>query len=231
MPTALDVAFIAKRERLANITQQSVVRLWTLNHNDRERALDVVVPTVEAGQRASVNLVNAYMVASSRAAGHDATAHALDPNDYTTTTLRGVDARDVYSRPWGALGGQLALGSEYTAALQSAQFMAGKLARTDLQMAHRQAAHDWIAGDERVVGWRRVLGGSKHCALCQQASTRTYRTSDLMPIHEGCHCTVAPVYGKESVASVGTTVRVEHDPELGPRLVADSWQQTGPRLL
>jgi hypothetical protein len=231
MPTALDVAFIAQRERLATITQQNVVRLWTLNHNDRERALDVVVPTVEAGQRRSVHLVNAYMVASARAAGHDAKTMALDPNAYTTTTLRGVDAREVYARPWGALGGQLAEGSEYVAALQSAQFMAGKLARTDLQMAHRSAARDWMAQDQRVIGWRRVLGGSKHCALCQQASTRTYRKADLMPIHEGCHCSVAPVYGREPVASVGTTVRVEHDPELGPRLVADTWQQTGPRLL
>jgi len=40
MPTALDVAFVAQRERLAQITQQNVVRLWTLNHNDREREIE-----------------------------------------------------------------------------------------------------------------------------------------------------------------------------------------------
>jgi hypothetical protein len=52
-----------------------------------------------------------------------------------------------------------------------------------------------------------------------------------MPIHEHCTCGVQPLYGTEPVASVGTTVRVEHDPELGPRLMADNWTPVGPRII
>jgi hypothetical protein len=83
----------------------------------------------------------------------------------------------------------------------------------------------------RIVGYRRVLSGEgPHCKLCTAASTRTYRIADLMAIHEHCTCGVQPLYGTEPVASIGTTVRVEDDPELGPRLMADSWSNVGPRL-
>ena len=71
---------------------------------------------------------------------------------------------------------------------------------------------------------------SPHCALCEAAATRTYRIADLLPIHEHCTCGVLPLYGTEPVPSVGTAVRVEDDPELGPRLMADNWSNVGPRL-
>lgn len=49
-------------------------------------------------------------------------------------------------------------------------------------------------------------------------------------ITHNCTCTVQPLFGTEPVASVGTTVRVDLDPELGPRLMADEWSPVGPRL-
>lgn len=231
MSAALDVAYRSNRLRLVNLTVQTAGATWQQNYHDREAAIARVVPVVEGGQRATVQLVNAYMVASAREAGHAAGVMALDPAGYTTAAIRGLPAEEVYDRPFGALGGQLEQGAEYATALESAQASLRRLVETDMQLTQTHAAHDWMAGEERVVGWRRVLGGGKHCALCTAASTRTYRKSDLMPIHERCHCSVSPVFGREPVASVGTTVRVEHDPELGPRLVADDWQSTGPRLI
>jgi len=55
-------------------------------------------------------------------------------------------------------------------------------------------------------------------------------TANAIVTHN-CGCTVEPLWGTHAVGSVGTTVRVENDPELGPRLMADSWSPVGPRLI
>lgn len=206
-----------------------VASAWQLNHNERERAIATVVALVEAGQRSTVKLVDAYMVAAAREAGLRVPSRGLN-GDYSIEALRGVAAAEVYGRPFGALGGQLEQGASLEQALASARGYVTKLAQTDLQLAHTHASRDWMAGDHRIVGYRRVLGFGDHCSLCRSASTRTYSKADLMPIHERCHCSVAPVFGKEPVASVGTTVQVVDDPELGPRLIADSWSPMGPTL-
>lgn len=49
----------------------------------------------------------------------------------------------------------------------------------------------------KVIGYRRVIhpemskGGT--CGMCIAASDRIYHVSKLMPIHGGCHCTVAAI--------------------------------------
>ena len=231
MSVELDNAYQAQRARLAASVQAGAAAVWADSFRDRERTVDRVVPLVEAGLGMTVALVDAYMTAKATAAGEPAVVKGLDSSLYTIAALRGKDAREVYGRPFGALGGQLADGAEFGAALQSSQAALGRLVRTDLQLAQTRSARDWMAGEERVVGYRRVLGPGKNCALCRSASTRTYRREDLMPIHERCHCSVSPLFGSVAVASVGTKVRVVDDPELGPRLVADSWSESGPRLL
>ena len=97
-------------------------------------------------------------------------------------------------------------------------------------MAQTNSARDWMQDEVTIVGWRRILN-LPSCELCTIAATRTYRKSDLAGIHEHCDCTVSPLFGTEPVASVGTTVRVEMDPEIGARLMADSWSSVGPRLI
>jgi len=231
MSAALDNAYRSNRLRLVALVQQAAADSFQRLHNDRAATVAQLVTLADAGTRGTVTLVDAYMVATLREAGHPARARALDAQLYTTAALRGLPAEEVYDRPFGALAGQLEQGAEFSQALSSAQASVGRLVETDMQLAQTNAARDWMGSEERIVGYRRVLGGGDHCPLCRSASTRTYRKADLMPIHERCHCTVAPVFGREPVASVGTAVRVEHDPELGPRLVADDWSPTGPRLI
>jgi hypothetical protein len=51
--------------------------------------------------------------------------------------------------------------------------------------------------DARVVGYRRIIhpelskGGV--CGMCVAASDRVYKVEHLRPIHNRCHCTIAPV--------------------------------------
>jgi hypothetical protein len=47
------------------------------------------------------------------------------------------------------------------------------------------------------VGYRRVLEGAYSCGLCILASTQRYHKQDLMPVHPGCDCSVAPIIGTQ----------------------------------
>lgn len=235
----LDSAYQAQRQRLSTTVARRVAAIYSLT--DRQTAVAQAVPLVEAGQRQTVALLDAYMAAKALDAVGAGTVVGLDPSAFVIGQLRnGVTAVDVYARPFTVVDAQLERGVDERAAVVAGQQAAEKLARTDLQLAQTHAARAWLeqAGTApvtqdglRVVGYRRVLTGQgPHCALCTVASTRTYKTGTLMAIHEHCGCTVEPLWGTEPVAAVATTVRVEEDPELGPRLLADSWASVGPRI-
>lgn len=223
---SVDGVYRSQRLRLISAVNAATASAWAAGFRDRERVIQEVLRVVYAGQAQTVALVDAYMAAKAQTS-----VQGLNPDRYTVPVLRGLPGEEVYDRPFGALGGQLAAGAEFAAALTSSREALGRLVRTDMQLAQTHSARDWMSREDRVVGYRRVLGGGKNCSLCVSAATRTYRKEDLMPIHERCTCSVEPLFGSAPVASVGTTVRVDNDPELGPRLMADSWSDTGPRLL
>lgn len=235
----LDAGYRSTRLRLRALVATQVAAGWAQRRTDRAAAIEQATRLVEAGQAQTVRLVEAYMAAKALYETGQLVRVGLDPTAYTTAALRRLPSVSVYSRPFGAFGAQLNAGASLDEALKSALASVIKLATTDLQLAQTHAARDWmersgeqLTGKVRIVGYRRVLTGpGPHCALCEVASTRTYRVSDLLPIHEHCGCTVQPLYGTEPVASVGTTVRVDIDPELGPRLMADDWSPVGPRLI
>jgi hypothetical protein len=233
MSAPLEVAYRAQRNRVTRLVTAAASHALTQFSSERAAAIASVIPVVEAGQRHTVALVDAYMAAKTLDAIGAGTVVGLNPAKYTITALRnGAAAADVYGRVFNGFQP----GKDPQQALSEAHATLDKLARTDLQLAQTHSARDWMneqaktATDEaRIVGWRRVTDGDP-CALCAAAATRTYRTADLMPIHEHCECGVEPLWGEHAVASVGTTVRVEIDPEIGPRLMADTWSPVGPRI-
>jgi hypothetical protein len=214
MPATIDGVYRSQRLRLMNTVAAATAQVWAQGYRDREQVIQQVLAIVHGGQAQTVALVDAYMAV--KAAG---APKGLDPAAYTVASLRGVPGEAVYARPFGA------------PSKDSTLHALNRLVRTDMQLAQTHSARDWMAGEDRIVGYRRVLGAGHSCSLCVAAAERTYRTEDLMPIHERCSCSVEPVFGTEPVASVGTSVRVDVDPELGPRLMADDWSRTGPPLL
>lgn len=233
--TPLDTAYQAQRIRLTATVTAATASAWAQHYKDRNATIQRVVGIVTAGQAHTVRLVDSYMTAKAVQATGSGTLKHLDPKRYITDILRGLPAAEVYSRPFGAYGSFLKDGAHPKEALRAAQSSVSKLAATDLQLAQTHSARDWMQHDVteglRIVGYRRVLSGpGPHCSLCTAASTRTYKISDLLPIHEHCTCTAEPLWGTEPVPSIGTTVRVDVDPELGPRLMADDWTPVGPRL-
>jgi len=145
---------------------------------DLERFVAQVVPVVLAGRRQASSLTDAYL---SRKLG----IPARGPID--TDALRGVAAAEVYSRPFVTVRTKLSEGLAFDAAVSAGSARLTDIALADMQLAktHTSRAVYQAAGVTRYV---RTLTGSKNCALCYLASTQTYSTDQLLPIHPGCDC-------------------------------------------
>lgn len=171
---------LAYRDRLGRIRAATLAAVMQAGGPDG--AASVVLD----GQRDTVVLTDAYM---SLEAGL-ATTSDTDPWGIDPEALIGVHARrgdyleDVYGRNWA---GRTDAGS-------FAERMAREVS-TDISLADRSAGFVHTEGDQRIVGTRRVLGGGPNCGLCVVAATQRYSKAELRPIHHGCGCTTASIYG------------------------------------
>lgn len=134
----------------------------------------------------------------------------------------GADLVDVYRRPGITARRALAEGRPFVDAMAAARARAVNAAATDVALAHRAAAAEVMAGDSRVVGYRRVLTGAS-CKLCATASTQRYHVERLMPIHGHCDCRVAPIVGNADPGQVINRETLDRLQEAGP----DYWRDRG----
>ena len=243
MTAELDAAYATQRLRLASVTKAAAAGAWARTFRNREQAIEATSRLVASGQGHMTALVDAYM----------ATKGGREIKGLAPPAPR--DLNKVYDRPFGALAGQLGEGAAFATALAGAQARVGKLAATDLQLAQTFAAREWIAEEEGIVGYQRLISSANPCGLCLAASTQRYNREDLMPIHDACSCGVAPIYGTGPVPQtidpetwgvvkaqaqgdlspqrlsqlrfdpeqLPDRTLVRPDPELGLRLVDESW--------
>lgn len=174
---------------------------WTgLPGHDRENVdewLAAVLPLVEAAQRQSVALTDAYV-----ARALDRPALGVDQAGLIGAAVRnGTSPEVVYRRPFVQMWSALARGVMFDDALEQGRERAVSAAETDVQLAHRAAYPAIAMQDERVRGWQRVTDG-KACELCLIASTQRYRRGDLMPIHNHCGCGVRPITDPDAGSSI-----------------------------
>ena len=97
-----------------------------------------------------------------------------------------------FFKMWGALGA----GAEFADALADARSSIERTAQTDLSIAQAATMSRLAARVPAVQGYRRVLAGDG-CEFCVEASEETYGSDDLMPLHAGCQCSVAPIVDDE----------------------------------
>lgn len=191
------------RAQVVGYVQDSWVALGSWRDADIAAWIAAVVPMVEAGQAQTASLTAAYLAQTAGVMlGTESAPAGLDASRYAIEALRGVAAAEVYRRPAVATYTALANGTPLDAAVELGRQRAGDLATTDLQLAKTHASRDTLAHDPRVTGYRRVLEGSKSCALCIVASTQRYHRAELMPVHPGCDCGVAPIYGRKDPGQV-----------------------------
>ena len=110
---------------------------------------------------------------------------------------QGVTPEKVWERPAEAYRYAKSKGKSNAEAQEAAESKIANLARDEVALAKRDQAARTYRKAERVTGYRRVihpeLSASGTCGLCIAAATRVYSKADLLPIHPGCQCTVAPI--------------------------------------
>lgn len=198
---ALAAAYAAAIARVRRGVFEFISRQW--NHSgawrdaDAQAFVTAVTPVVEAAQRTVSTLTSSYLntIASEMAGSHHPPV-TVSPSEVTGSAVRaGVDPAVVYRRPYHQVWTDLAAGTPLDKAVTKAEERAVKTAATDLQLAKTHTAQRQFAGDERVVGYRRVPQGTYTCALCLIVSTRRYHKKKLMPVHPACDCGIEPLFG------------------------------------
>lgn len=235
----MPVTLSSYHNRLAGIRSATVARLgaaWsTLGEyrtSDADRFAKFAADRVRAGQVASAVTTAAYL------GGRVDRARVL--------AARRVDPVDEFRRPAVKLWTALSDGDPFQVAVDAGLALLETLIETDLQLAVTTQSQVSLedAGYQR---YRRVLTGSENCDLCRIASTNTYSTADLLPIHAHCDCTVEPISDGsfsvdlsgllltgarqahvESGGSYDSLVSTREHGELGPVLVWTSDHFTGP---
>jgi hypothetical protein len=236
---------------LADATSEAVAQLW-----DASGAISTAAQTefaaraaliVEAAQRQAAMLSDAY-VRSYVALGRGAPLQlsSIDVAQIVANARNGVAGDVVYSRPTVSARIALSEGKTVDAAKALARTRAAAAADIDVKLAARRAANDSMVG-AGVHFYRRVPDADA-CTYCVVASTQRYKTGDLMPLHEHCGCTVAPLFtGNERIIDKDLLARlkaasdkpdywndptaiiaVRHHGELGPVLTKAGDRFTGP---
>lgn len=195
---AMMAAYLGASAALRSRLLAMVAAVYASQGNYRDDAADAfvaaMVPAVQAAQQTMAALTSAY-IAHLVAGAAGGTAAPVGVPAELLSRLRGVDPALVYRRPYVQVWTDLAQGKDFPTAVAAGGRRAASLAATDLQLAKTKAAQVVMQNDERVTGYRRVLVGAHSCALCVLASTRWYSRGDLLSIHPGCDCAVAPLTG------------------------------------
>ena len=220
-------------------------------HATQARAAREIADLVRAAQEATGDLTLEYLDAM-------LTEQDLRPPQRVEPIPqrpRQVDPVEEWLRPFAQFRVEYARSQNEDRARASALLRAEQLADMDLALAQREAARNHAAAAAGVIGYRRVIHPelSKYgqtCGLCLAASDRMYGTAELMPLHQGCNCTMVEVTSREDLgvelngmalqdlydAAGGTDrgllqrvrYRVESHGELGPVLVNAGHDFRGP---
>jgi hypothetical protein len=224
----------ALRARIVRFIERTWGSLRSWRDDDIDRFVAAVLPTVEGGQRLTANLTDAYLAAI-EAATFDTPVRprGVNPDTVTTEALRGIPAAELWHRVGVTVWTALSRGVPLDQAVAQGERRALDLAVTGLQLAKTHTSQAILSNDPRVTGYRRVLEGRGSCGLCVAVSTRRYHREDLMPIHPGCDCSVAPIYedadpGGRLVADLSQLVVTHEHGEIGPVLAVRGQHFTGP---
>jgi hypothetical protein len=170
---------------------------------DIPRFIETVLPGMDNAKRTMANYTAGYygkIAADERQAFKPV---SVPQSQLVTQALRnGTTAEMIWERPFKEMWTELSKGKDFSTALQAGARRAEWTARTEIELAKRQAGLSVRDGNTNIVGYLRTLSGSENCGLCYLASTQRYRRGDLLPIHPGCDCGETPIYGNTDVGQV-----------------------------
>lgn len=202
-PVAYDFALIFASLR-ASLIQQLLVIWYSLSSYTSatlDQFLGAVIPLILAAEQTSGSATESYLNTIFGRLGLPESFYE-DESDFMGPSLRGVPLEKVYERPFKEVWKALSNGYSLEYAIDMGAMRLRQLAETDLQLSHTHASRSLLSGRDDVVGFRRIPTGDYTCALCLIASTQRYRKLDLMPIHPGCDCRVAPIIAGEDPGQI-----------------------------
>lgn len=222
MSTALAQAHIEAERQLRVRTSNALTAAWrslpAYNEADVAAWLRMALPIVTASQRASASITNAYLARSL-----ERQPLALDLTTVTGAAARnGTAPAEVYRRPFVTLWSALQNGTSYAAAVDEALARAIGAGSIDVQLAMTRTVAVVSDATPGVERYARVPDPTA-CDLCQLAAQNTYRSGDLMPIHNHCGCGVELItsgsrFDPGDPPQTDVDVAVHDHGELGPVL-------------
>lgn len=232
-------------DQLRGRTSRLLARMWDGMGDYRADNVEAfarrAASLVTGAQRDVAELEQAYLARLAAAIREEQVRPAgLDPRQVTGAAVRGgTDPREVYRRPGKEVWTALAAGAAPATAIARGRHRVLATGATDLQLARTHTAREVLARDGQATGYRRVLGPTDNCELCVTAAQRTYSTEELMPLHPGCQCDVAPIYGSQDPSSqlpkgaAGAELSEDllvtrRHGEIGPTLARREHRFTGP---
>ena len=195
----------AKAARTAQLNQATAARLrgllagfdgWYDEALVRELAQQAGI-TADAAARMSSQQMDAYLTRMIRQTTGNPAHHGPALQG---TARAGVDAATAYERLGKNYRYARSTGLSHDGAMRSTVDRAARMAQIDIALAGRTQARNTLAANtDTVTGFRRVLrpelAKTGSCGLCVAAADQVYSTFDLLPIHGGCNCEVAPIIG------------------------------------
>ena len=170
---------------------------------DISRFIGAVLPGMDNAKRTMSNYTAGYYGRIAAGEGQAFKPVAVPATALATQSLRnGVTQEMIWERPFKEMWTELSKGKDFSTALQAGARRAEWTARTEIELAKRQAGLTVRDGNTNIVGYLRTLSGSENCGLCFLASTQRYKRGDLLPIHPGCDCGETPIYGNTDVGQV-----------------------------
>lgn len=219
---------IQLQAQLRNRVVAATGRIWNaLPGYDRENVdewLSRVLPLVEAGQRQSAALTDAYL-----AAFLGRQALGIDPERVTGAGARnGTPPEAVYERPFVTVWTALGNGAVFTDAVNAGLARATGSAAMDVQMAMRATANAVQAESEGIFGFQRVADAGA-CTFCSEIDGAYVKFADAFPLHNNCGCGLEPLTAPHSrAATLPSGVAVHRHGELGSVITDAAHDFTGP---
>lgn len=190
---------------LRAVTVQQILLAWHSLPDYRDSSVPVfleqAVPIMQASRETAVTTQAAMIAAQLQVSGVDSN-YTVPVADIANELRNGAPLEQIYTRPFEELWRLLGQGKPFDLAVDEASQRARQLVETDIQLSRTHSAKDFFSHEPRVRGFKRVPTGVYTCALCLVASTQRYRSFDLLPIHPGCDCSVAPIISSGDVPQV-----------------------------
>lgn len=216
MASLLAETHIEAQRRLRALASRGVTNAWTRlpGYSDRnvDQFLTLVLPLMDAAQRQSILLTDAYVARAldRRPVGVDAAR--------VIAALRGdASPEEVYRRPFVTVWTALSKDTAPDQAIAAGLARVTSTAAMDVQLAHRGGMQAVQEADPRIRGWKRAANAGA-CAYCSMIDGAFVKSADAMALHNNCGCGLEPLEAFPDASPLPDGVAVHEHSELGPMI-------------